>query len=60
MEKVKNILHSTTAKAEKPIKLYSHAGVCMLPFDDQMAARLSFNDLRLMPLTVDPRFCTRY
>jgi len=26
MEKVKNILHSTTAKAEKPIKLYSHAG----------------------------------
>jgi hypothetical protein len=27
MDKVKNILHSTTAKAEKPIKLYSHAGV---------------------------------
>jgi hypothetical protein len=27
MDKVKDILHKTTAKAEKPIKLYSHAGV---------------------------------
>jgi hypothetical protein len=39
MDKIKNVLSSTTAvKAEKPIKLYSHAGV-RVPIYDHYSIR---------------------